>query len=840
MAPCPRWSLALPAWFVACASAIPLSATAYGKVTPPASTLLRATPQATDACDLSLHATRFVAALDPFRRGDDTGLPAPLAAAAHLEAHCGRRDPSLVVALYQRLSAAERARGIEVEASLDRLREEAADLPLTAAAGTIAFLERLRAFDHKSASMADVAVRAHGLSLHARLRVRLVEQAILPASELPSIVASTEESLALFRKAGHLTPTLEPLWILARCRLLATELDAAEDAFVELDETAQTVGRSTWRERAILGLLGLARERGSLFEAEGWLEELGSFREPSECWSLAREVAVQRLQIDDGWGALAWLEEHAPSELDDEISDPLHWARAAAEWHSLIGAAELRCGHPTRARARLEQGIAAAAGPGNDPLTSLTLATIHLESGDADHALQLLRVLDSANAIGAQHLVERCTLEGRALMALGRNAEAITPLERALEITAHSESAAGDAEVQNGSRMGEWLGLSAIESLGRAYVETDQPLRAAGLFEWTHAPTIPRLACESILLEIAGASDLGYVTWMVGADQTLALHVLPSGVTRAMPIPVGRRGIERAVQRLRDAIANGREDDPNSPWRTLGEELAEALFPDELRSMIAELPSRGATLTLGPHGVLERMPFEALLFAGDDEPLGVRLALSISTTLRSEGSLAPALEGRSAHWTALGAPATERYEDLPGARREIESIGRLQPNWEAQTGAAMTRAALAKALSATNPLHIATHVATFDGGPSTRTIAPMGFVVAGDIVVSAEEVLGLAPKVPLAILTACGSAEGLSVDGLSVRGMAQTMLATGTRSAIVTLWPIQDRPAERAAVRLHAALQSGASPAEATRRAREFLWQLGEGPSEWAAYRTLE
>ena len=155
----------------------------------------------------------------------------------------------------------------------------------------------------------------------------------------------------------------------------------------------------------------------------------------------------------------------------------------------------------------------------------------------------------------------------------------------------------------------------------------------------------------------------------------------------------------------------------------------------------------------------------------------------------------------------------------------------------------MTRHALESALQSGRPLHIATHVASLSGATTNRTvsqgIAPMGFVVAGDDIVSAREVLALAPRAPLAILTACGSAEGVAVDGLSVRGMAQIMLACGTRAAIVTLWTIEDRAGERAAVRIHAALLAGASPSEATRRGREFLWLLGEAPSEWAAYRLL-
>jgi len=116
----------------------------------------------------------------------------------------------------------------------------------------------------------------------------------------------------------------------------------------------------------------------------------------------------------------------------------------------------------------------------------------------------------------------------------------------------------------------------------------------------------------------------------------------------------------------------------------------------------------------------------------------------------------------------------------------------------------------------------------------------LALAFADDEILTADDLCDLGPRLPLAVLTACGSADGLSVDGLSVRGVAQAFLDAGTRTALVTLGPIEGRAGMRASVRMHAALLAGASPAEATRRARHFLMQLGEPPSEWAAYRCLE
>ena len=801
-------------------------------------------------CDFQADAPLFLAALQAFREGDLEELPRLNESAARLDQLCGRPDPARIAAFYASLTQDQRARGLQLEHELDALRSAAAEFSASETRETDELRERLAAFLRSTEGLADLPVRAHALSLDARLAVRPLEQGEwqeAAALKIAAVEAAAQESIALFERAGQSTPTLDPRWTLARCALLRSDWDQAELHFGELEELAFRVGRSSWRERGLLGLIGIARERGSLFVVDGLLEDLATFRTPSRSWALAREVAVQLIQRDQPADALGWLEDFPPSDQDEELSANGRLVRALDQWRSLTSAAELRGGSSQRAQERLDRGSSSA----QSEMAVMTQAMIHLESGVPSLALKLVRALPSTGA-DAGSLKDRWTLEGRALLALGRAAEAVKPLERALDLARTTDPTGGvranSTSVQSGSRMGEWLGLSAVESLGRAYVELGEPLRAAVLFEWTHAEALTRAQCEAAIRRLSANSSCGYITWMVGADQTLAIHVSPSGEAEALAVNVKRRGMERGVQRLRDALQHATKGSDGEDWQPLAQELCASLLPRSARRSLTlstqETTDAGATLVLSPHGALERLPFEALMLERGAPPIGVQTGLTILNSLRQESNVAPPIKGRAADWLALGAPATDRFDALPGAARELVSIGRIQPRWTAQTGAEMTRRALEIALQSGQPLHLATHVAPLadlpPGESAPKGIAPVGFVVAGDDIVSTEEVLALAPRAPLAILTACGSAEGVSVDGLSVRGMAQSMLACGTRSAIVTLWPIEDRAGERASVRIHAALLAGASPSEATRRAREFLWLLGEAPSEWAAYRLIE
>jgi CHAT domain-containing protein len=811
-------------------------------------------PDASAGCDLSGDGALFVDALHSFRAGDERAWTVLAESSTRLEERCGRSDPRAIAEFYASLTAEERERGLQLEREFDALHELAADLPAGDATATEGLHAMLAEFLQSTEECADLPVRAHALSLDVRFAVRPLEQNSgepVTSRKITRIEERAQEAVELFQQAGQVTPTLEPRWTLARCALLRSDWNEAEVHFSQLEDLAHGVGRHDWRERGLLGLIGLARERGSLFAIDGLLEELASFRDPKTSWALSREVAVQMIQRGYPGDALDWLLQNPPSELDGELEGAVgvdtRLSIAMDQWRSFASAAAHRSGDPDWA---LDQ-LAAVSASGSNPMAALTRALIHLESGDAAEALLQVRQLSSMDT-GPAELIDRWTLEGRALLALGRPREAIEPLERALALTRNADLAAGTRErgrlippsVQNGSRVGECLGLSAIETLGRAYAELGDPLRAAALFEWIHAPTLSREECRAEILALSSTSSLGYVTWVVGADTTLAVHVAPSGAAEALPIQVGRNGVERGVQRFRDALRSADQGTERSEWRAVGQELSAALLPMSLRKdlehLAQEADDRGPrdSLVLSPHGPLERLPFEALPLARSRPPLGVAAALTVLASVRGQRDVAEPLEGPTANWVALGAPSTERFDDLPGAQRELESIGRLQPRWTSITGAQMTRLALESALQGARPLHLATHVAPTGGGLDGG-IAPMGFVVAGDDIVSAREVLALGPRLPLAVLTACGSAEGVSVDGLSVRGLAQTMLACGTNAAIVTLWPIDDRAGELASVRIHAALIAGANPSEATRRAREFLWKLGERPSEWAAYRHL-
>lgn len=130
------------------------------------------------------------------------------------------------------------------------------------------------------------------------------------------------------------------------------------------------------------------------------------------------------------------------------------------------------------------------------------------------------------------------------------------------------------------------------------------------------------------------------------------------------------------------------------------------------------------------------------------------------------------------------------------------------------------------------PVRVATHLVASPGCTEGR-LAPVGLQLSGDDVLCAEEILALAPELPLVVLTACETAGGRVIDAEGTHGVARAFLESGTRNLLVTLWPVADE----GALRFHEHLLAGARPSEAARRTRRDLRAEGEAAAEWAAFR---
>jgi len=781
---------------------------------------------------------RFASALEAVRDGDALAGERLREAAHELCASHGRCDAREVAEHYLALDASALAAGRDDERRYVELRERVRDAGERGVAGAewaserAELLRELEALARACEARPDFVPAAQARALAARIEEQQVEtDATLSGAQRALLATSAERAarraIELFARAGQSTPRLEPELCLARLALHRGDDALARASFEALRLRAESLARDDFREHAIAGHIALARGCGDVRDERRWLEELARFRTPQESWSLARDWALALLAEDRAPAALEFLGRCRPAP-DAHASERIEWELACA-------AAALRDGELSLARRHLD-----ALGDEPSELARLARANLALREGDAAAVLESLD--DAALAALSPTGRERAAaLVGEAALARGERALARRELEFAFEAAIESEAQlhvrrAGEL---GGSLIGERLGLHAVVLLAEALALDGGALEAVARIEEAHARALRTSARERIdaaaVRAWAAHAELGLVTWIVGADRSLAAHVAPDGSAVLERIPLSRAQVLEAVRRVREAALDPRAG--STRFSALSAELAAALIPGEIGLRLARLRAScgGEPRLLAlAHGPLESAPLEALPWPA----LGADVALALLPGLPERLPGVAASDASAAGWNLLGAALEAGgLAALPGAREELESLAALHAGATLATEERFTRASVLAACRSGAPLHLATHLDT--ACDPWRAFGPSALRTSDPLPLCADELALATPRLPLVVLSTCASAAGARVDAEGQLGLARAFLASGTRNIVVTLWPVEDRAAPRAALRVHAELLAGASPSRAVARTRAWLRDERASVAEWAALRLV-
>jgi CHAT domain-containing protein len=771
--------------------------------------------------------SEFLRTLSALRAGEEGVASKLLQQAETLCVDFARCDSLAVARYYLRLTPGQRARGLEAEKTFLALHERVVqagrgelpperDWPSERAA----LYAEIGSLASQVEGREDVVPAAQSYALLARLELSELEQD-LDLSDARSqqllglIAAHIDRSLLLFERAGQVTPRLEPLWLRGRLARARAEHGRAREVFEDCLRLARDVNRFEYQERALSGLVDLAKDAGNLREVDEHLATWARLTSPSTSWPLAREHAARLLADDRAELALAFLAGHAPTH-------PGH----QAQWRGMLAVSFLRTGDLISARREVQ-----ALGTEPNEFSALARAALALAEGVPDQVRSLLDDSDQRVQWSAQGQVEAASLLGESWLDSGQPARALPWLESALDEARRKARLVQD---RAGSIVGEWVGMHTLTLLARAHAELGDPLSAAQVIEDNQSHRLRPAGSRITIDELrtwAARFDRGLVTFAVGADFTVVVWIDSSGRASASTRALGRRSLEAAVRRLREAVIAG--DLPRA--QMLGQEIGAALLPAELRAHLGSggIDARALFLL---HGPLESLPLTLLGMDGfwlDD--LLTPLILPGLPLGEAAAPFAP-----DTPWTLMGSPLgrEDRAPLLPGAARELAQLGRMHPDANLLTGTAFVRSAFEAAMESGRPLHLATHLVPAPGCGEGR-LAPVGLLLSGGDVFCPEEILSRAPRLPLVVLAACETAGGRSIDAEGAHGVARAFLEAGTRDLLVTLWPISDSAAQTFALAYHESLRSGSSPARAAQEARRHLRSLGHGPQDWAAFRAM-
>jgi len=296
-----------------------------------------------------------------------------------------------------------------------------------------------------------------------------------------------------------------------------------------------------------------------------------------------------------------------------------------------------------------------------------------------------------------------------------------------------------------------------------------------------------------------------------GFDAQLDLVLITaSGEPKGIRVPLRQADFRDALQKLYGALSrqeNLAVNDANGPSRSLYRQIFASLEP-----MLQE--QKITTLLLSADQGLQAIPYAAL--HNGKQFLGEQYGLSLTPSLNLT-NLQPPL-GRGGDLLALGASRFDGLAPLPLVPEELRAVSIGQKS-EIFLDQAFTPSSLL--ISAAEPrfrrVHVATHAEFLPGGPSQSRI------YTGTGAIALKEFASLRSRradasLDLISLSACRTAIG---DPDSELGFAGLALQAGARSAIGSLWYVDDVATSAFFVQTYRHLEAGVPKAEALQLTRQ-------------------
>jgi CHAT domain-containing protein len=158
---------------------------------------------------------------------------------------------------------------------------------------------------------------------------------------------------------------------------------------------------------------------------------------------------------------------------------------------------------------------------------------------------------------------------------------------------------------------------------------------------------------------------------------------------------------------------------------------------------------------------------------------------------------------------------------LPAAAAEAAFTASLFPEGKALIGDQASEKEVRGLLPDYPLIHFATHGVLSEDNPLLSSI-----LLSDSEALSVYELMGLKLSADLVVLSACQTGLGRITGGDDVIGLTRGLLSAGTRSTVVSLWPVDDLSTSLFMGEFYRGLRSGRRPADCLKAAQNYLRAL--------------
>ncbi|MFE6937553.1 CHAT domain-containing protein [Streptomyces chartreusis] len=342
-----------------------------------------------------------------------------------------------------------------------------------------------------------------------------------------------------------------------------------------------------------------------------------------------------------------------------------------------------------------------------------------------------------------------------------------------------------------------------------------------------------------------GRLDLYVLKFLIAGSQAVGWFLEPDGSVRSWDASAAKEPMAEALQLVPWTFPFGNEPvgvDP-PPWEDFAEvleRLYKALIPESIREF---LETRRGRLLVVPHGDGFHLPWSAL--GPPDQPLflrwdvGVAPSVGVAMQLDRERDAQPwtGLDTFPVRASAIGGIAEQeiqvpltsvpvegatellRFQALEWSAREAQRVAHATGGGFAEARD-VTPCSLQLALAGSGLVHIASHGFwhPFAGDRSFIVLSPDP--TTGDAALYGHQLMDTEACAELVFLSGCQTGLGGRHPDSYV-SLAHSLLVSGVRTVLVSLWPIRDDSSYDTVDAFYRHLLSGCSPAGALRAMQE-------------------
>ncbi|HHG85557.1 MAG TPA: CHAT domain-containing protein, partial [Bacteroidetes bacterium] len=279
---------------------------------------------------------------------------------------------------------------------------------------------------------------------------------------------------------------------------------------------------------------------------------------------------------------------------------------------------------------------------------------------------------------------------------------------------------------------------------------------------------------------------------------------------------------------------------------------AHQLYEKLIAPVKAKLPAK---VTLIPDGILNFIPFDALLCVQPDDPtnfashayllqdhlfslhysgtLWQQLAVKASSAQKGLLAFAPAFQRREG---ISSNPVHEEFGPLYHNVSEVEKIHQLISG-ELVLGPKATKARFQEMAHAYRILHLATHAKSNDRVGDYSFIA-FADVPGQDNKLYVRDLYALSLNADLVVLSACETGLGELKRGEGIISLSRGFMYAGAASTVTSLWSVNDAETSVLMAHFYAGLKAGKAKDEALRAAKLHYMQSNSAPHPyyWAGF----